>query len=302
MQKPTLLILAAGMGSRYGGLKQMDGLGPSGETIIDYSIYDAIQAGFGKVVFVIRESFKENFQKSFDAKLSGKIETDYVCQELTDIPQGVKVNPKRQKPWGTGHAVLVAKDAIKEPFAVINADDFYGRKAFEQMYKFLTEDVNDNYCAIMGYQVSKTLSENGTVSRGVCEVDANNQLTQINERTDIEQLQDGTIVWREKNGTEHPLEKTTPVSMNFWGFAPSYFSKSEAAFSTFLNTQGMELKSEFYIPFVVDELRKIDEMEAVVIPTASEWFGVTYQADREPTVAKLQKLVHEGVYPKNLWK
>lgn len=302
MTKPTLLILAAGMGSRYGGLKQMDGLGPSGETIIDYSIYDAIQAGFGKVVFVVRESFKENFKKSFEEKLNGKIKTDYVCQELTDIPQGVNVNPERQKPWGTGHAVLVAKDAIKEPFAVINADDFYGRKAYEQMYKFLTEDVNDNYCAIMGYQVSKTLSENGTVSRGVCEVTTNNQLTKINERTDIERLSNGTIVWREKDGKEHQLEENTPVSMNFWGFAPSYFEKSKTAFTTFLKEQGMELKSEFYIPFVVDELRKINEIAAVVIPTASEWFGVTYQADRQPTVAKLNQLVEKGIYPKNLWE
>ncbi len=299
--KPTLLILAAGMGSRYGGLKQMDGLGPSGETIIDYSIYDAIRAGFGKVVFVIRESFKEEFQKSFEAKLKGKIETAYVCQELTDIPTGLEMNPERQKPWGTGHAVLVAKDVINEPFAVINADDYYGIKAFEQVHKFLTEEVNEQNCTIMGYQLSKTLSENGTVSRGVCSVNAQNELKEINERTAIQRNADGQIVF-EEDGKEYPLEDTMPVSMNFWGFHPTIFNSIDRLFSEFIKEQGMELKSEFYIPFLVDELRKEGKMKALIIPTDSEWFGVTYQADREPTVKKLHNLVKSGVYPENLWK
>lgn len=302
MTKPTLLILAAGMGSRYGGLKQMDGLGPSGETIIDYSIYDAIRAGFGKVVFVIRENFKDNFQKSFDEKLQDKIATGYVCQELTDIPQGLPINTERQKPWGTGHAVLVAKDAITSPFAVINADDYYGVEAFKQMSHFLTEEVNEKRCAIMGYELCKTLSENGTVSRGVCSVDANNQLTEINERTAIAHNAKGQIVWQDEDGKELPLNANTPVSMNFWGFHPSVFNKTKSKFVQFISEQGMELKSEFYIPFVVDELRKEGELTATVIPTNSEWFGVTYQADRDPTVAKLQKLVTEGIYPENLWK
>ncbi len=299
--KPTLLILAAGMGSRYGGLKQMDGLGPSGETIIDYSIYDAIRAGFGKVVFVIRESFKEEFQKSFEAKLKGKIETAYVCQELTDIPTGLEMNPERQKPWGTGHAVLVAKDVINEPFAVINADDYYGIKAFEQVHKFLTEEVNEQNCAIMGYQLSKTLSENGTVSRGVCSVNTQNELEEINERTAIQRNADGQIVF-EEDGEEYPLEDTMPVSMNFWGFHPTIFNSIESKFNKFIKEQGMKLKSEFYIPFVIDELRKEEKMKALVLPTDSEWFGVTYQADREPTVEKLHNLVKSGVYPENLWK
>ncbi|PVX52644.1 nucleotidyltransferase-like protein [Balneicella halophila] len=302
MTKPTLLILAAGMGSRYGGLKQMDGLGPSGETIIDYSIYDAIRAGFGKVVFVIRESFKEEFKKSFDKKLSGKVDIDYVCQELTDIPKGTKLNPERKKPWGTGHAVLVAKDSIKEPFAVINADDYYGIKAFEQMHHFLTEEVTPNSCAIMGYELGKTLSENGTVSRGVCSINEHNQLTEIHERTAIERNVNGQIVWKDEAGKELPLDAITPVSMNFWGFHPSIFELAQPKFIKFINEKGLELKSEFYIPFMVDELRKEGKMEAVVIPIDSEWFGVTYQADREPTVAKIQQLVDDNIYPENLWK
>lgn len=301
MKKPTLLILAAGMGSRYGGLKQMDGLGPSGETIIDYSIYDAIQAGFGKVVFVIRESFKDRFKEIFDEKLKGKIETDYVCQELTMTPAGIPTHPEREKPWGTAHAVLVAKNNVKEPFAVINADDFYGRKAYDQMYDFLTKKIHKNYCAIMGYEVSRTLSKNGTVSRGVCGVDAENHLTKVDERTDIERIANGTIIWRDADGKEYPLEEDVPVSMNFWGFHPAYFERSEAIFSEFLKERGMELKSEFYIPFVVDELRKSKEMTTLVIPTDSEWFGVTYIEDREPTVKKIEQLVKDGIYPKNLW-
>lgn len=301
MTQPTLLILAAGMGSRYGGLKQMDGLGPSGETIIDYSIYDAIRAGFGKIVFVVRENFKENFQKSFDKKLKGKVQTAYVCQELTDIPQGLKVHPERQKPWGTGHAVLVAKDSIQEPFAVINADDYYGIKAFEQIYKFLTEEVNEQNCAIMGYELDKTLSENGTVSRGVCATNANNELQEIHERTAIQRNANGQIVFQE-NGKDFPLAGNTPVSMNFWGFHPSIFKMIKGKFMHFISERGLELKSEFYIPFVVDELRKQSDMQAVVIPTDAEWFGVTYQADREPTVAKLKELVTKEVYPCNLWE
>ncbi len=298
--KPTLLILAAGMGSRYGGLKQMDGLGPSGETIIDYSIYDAIRAGFGKVVFVIRESFKEEFKKSFEAKLKGKIETEYVCQELSNIPAGLQVNPEREKPWGTAHAILVTKDVINEPFAVINADDYYGIKAFEQVHEFLTQKVNEQNCAIIGYELSKTLSENGTVSRGVCSVNANNELQKIDERTAIQRNTDGQIVF-EENGKEFPLEDNMPVSMNFWGFHPSIFKSIEAKFSEFITEQGMELKSEFYIPLVVDDLRDENKMTAMIIPTDSEWFGVTYQADRQPTVDKLHNLVAKGVYPKDLW-
>ncbi len=300
--KPTLLILAAGMGSRYGGLKQMDGLGPNEETIIDYSIYDAIQAGFGKVVFVIRESFQENFKKIFDQKLAGKIDVAYVTQELDKVPAGISTHPDRQKPWGTGHAMLVAKEVIKEPFAVINADDFYGKEGFADAYSYLTKGEETKECAIIAYELSKTLSDNGTVSRGVCITNANGMLAQINERTDILRKEEGHIAWKDSEDNWHELEENTPVSMNFWGFSPDFFNDLEARFADFLKEQGMELKSEFYIPFAVDELMKESKIKAKVIQTEANWFGVTYSADRPDAVQKLNKLIEQGVYPSNLWK
>ena len=252
--KPTLFILAAGMGSRYGGLKQLDGLGPNGETIMDYSIYDAIKAGFGKIVFVIRESFADDFKTIVLNKFKGIIDTEIVFQELNKVPEGTSYIPEREKPWGTNHAVLMGKEVINDPFAVINADDFYGQESFAVLADYLRAIVGkqNDYCMI-GYHVGNTLSESGAVSRGVCQVDANGFLENVVERTHIEE-KDGKIVYHNDNGEEDVLEATTPVSMNMWGFTPDYFDYSEDFFKSFLAEFGQQLKSEFYIPLAVNNL------------------------------------------------
>jgi NDP-sugar pyrophosphorylase family protein len=298
--QPTLLILAAGMASRYGSMKQTQSFGPGGETIMEYSIYDAIRAGFGKVVFVIRKDFEENFRSAFEPKLSGKIKTEYVDQDLTDFTGGFEIPKERTKPWGTAHAVLCAKDAIKEPFAVINADDFYGRDAFEKAAKFLTSEVApDKYC-IIGYELAKTLSQNGTVSRGVCEVNAQGELVSINERTKIYR-ENGKIVYEEGDG-KHEVAETAQASMNFWGFDPSVFSFIEELFHKFLKEKGSEPKAEFFIPIVGDAFIKEGKGKIIVIPTSAQWFGVTYKEDA-PTVKKdIQDLVAAGEYPSSLWQ
>ncbi len=298
--KPTLLILAAGMGSRYGGLKQLDHLGTSGETLMDYSIYDAIRAGFGKVVFVIRKSFEADFSEMFIKKLEGKIDVELAFQEIDKIPAGISIPADRTKPWGTGHAVLMTKDIIKEPFAVINADDFYGTGAFEVMAKFLTTEVSDNTYAMCGYQLSKTLSEYGSVSRGICSVDADNFLTSIYERTSIKRNNDGKIVYID-NDNEVEVDGNVPVSMNFWGFAPNLFGHLEEKFAAFLSANAANPKSEFYIPFVVGDLMTEGKVRTKIVPANSTWFGVTYKEDRPSTVAKIADLVKQGVYPQKLW-
>jgi len=297
--KPTLLILAAGMGSRYGGLKQLDHLGTSGETIMDYSVFDAVRAGFGKVVFVIRKSFEKEFREMFVSKLEGKIDVKLVFQEIDKIPVGFTVPAERTKPWGTGHAILMAKDVINEPFAVINADDFYGAGAFEVMAKFLTNGVSATEYAMCGYQLCKTLSDFGTVSRGICSVDDNGFLTDIKERTSIER-KNGKIIFTE-NETEVELDENVPVSMNFWGFAPNLFDYLEEKFSAFLSANADKPKSEFYIPFVVDDLMKEGKVKTKVLPANATWFGVTYKEDRPATVAKIAELVKQGLYPVKLW-
>lgn len=297
--KPTLLILAAGMGSRYGGLKQLDHLGTSGETIMDYSVFDAVRAGFGKVVFVIRKSFEKEFREMFVSKLEGKIDVKLVFQEIDKIPAGFTVPAERTKPWGTGHAILMAKDVINEPFAVINADDFYGAGAFEVMAKFLTNGVSATEYAMCGYQLCKTLSDFGTVSRGICSVDDNGFLTDIKERTSIER-KNGKIIFTE-NETEVELDENVPVSMNFWGFAPNLFDYLEEKFSAFLSANADKPKSEFYIPFVVDDLMKEGKVKTKVLPANATWFGVTYKEDRPATVAKIAELVKQGLYPVKLW-
>ena len=296
--QPTLLVLAAGMASRYGSMKQIQSFGPSGETIMDYSIYDAIRAGFGKVVFVIRKDFEEDFKKIFEPKLNGKIKTEYVNQDLTDNTEGYDIPKERVKPWGTAHAVLSAKDAIKEPFAVINADDFYGKDAFEKAARFLTSEVApDKYC-IIGYELVKTLSDNGTVSRGVCEVNDRNELVSIKERTKIYR-ENNKIVYEEADG-KHEVPENSKVSMNFWGFDPSVFSFIEKLFREFLKDQINDPKAEFFIPIIGDAFIK-DGGTIKIIPTSAQWFGVTYKEDA-PTVKKdIENLVNAGEYPSSLW-
>ena len=299
MSAPTLVILAAGMASRYGSQKQTEGFGPSGETIMDYSIYDAIRAGFGKVVFIIREDFSEAFKASFEPKLNGKIATDYVYQSIDKFTEGKNVNPERTKPWGTAHAVLCTKGAVNEPFAVINADDYYGAEAFVQAYDFLTKECNNRTYCILGYELSNTLSENGTVSRGVCSMDAQNVLTQINERTTIYR-KDGIIVF-EEDGIETPLAEDTRVSMNFMCFAPNFIDLCAQEFDKFLLTQGQALKSEFYIPVVTGQFAKLGLGDVKVIPTNAKWFGVTYKEDAPMVKANIDALVTAGIYPNKLW-
>lgn len=297
--KPTLLILAAGMGSRYGGLKQMDALGPNGETIIDFSVYDAIAAGFGKVVFIIRESFAEAFKARFEPLLKGKIETQYVFQELDKLPNGFKMPEGREKPWGTGHAILMAKDVINEPFAIINADDFYGKASYKQVVDFMASSANGNEYGMVGYYLKNTLSDFGTVSRGVCKTDDQGFMINITERTKIGVEGDEIFYYEEDNKTK--LTGSEPVSMNFWAFKPSYFNYLEEGFISFLKDRGQELKSEYYFNAVVDQLIKSEKVTTKVITTEAPWFGVTYQEDRPLVQEKIQKLIAQGEYPKSLW-
>lgn len=300
--KPTLLVLAAGMGSRYGSLKQMDGVGPSGEAIIDYSIYDAIRAGFGKVVFVIRHSFEKDFREVFSAeRFGGRIAVDFVFQELDCLPAGFSVPEGREKPWGTNHAVMMGKSLINEPFAAINADDFYGQDAFAKMGSYLASVAGKHgEYAMVGYQVEKTLSDYGSVSRGVCSVDSDNYLTSVVERTQIER-RDGQIEYKEGE-TWHPLADDTPVSMNLFGFTPDYFQYSDDYFKEFLAANSANLKAEFFIPLLVNHVISTGKARLKVLSTTSQWFGVTYKQDRPFVVEKIRNLVAAGVYPENLWK
>lgn len=303
MKKPTLLILAAGMASRYGSMKQIDGFGPNQETIIDYSIYDAIKAGFGKVVFIIKEQFVEDFKRIFEPKLKGKIEMDFVFQDFDLKKFGIEKEVQREKPWGTAHAVLSAKNQINEPFCVINADDFYGYDSFKKMADFLNTEVSDSKFSLMGYQIDKTLSDYGTVSRGVCVVNSEGNLSSVTERTKVYfKQEDGQKkVFFEEDG-EFELPADTRVSMNFWGFTPKVFEKSEALFKEFVKENHHNPKAEFFIPLVADELIKDGEAVFKVIPTSSKWFGVTYKEDKPIVEESISKLIEEGSYPKNLWE
>jgi len=298
--KPSLLILAAGMASRYGGMKQIEAFGPDGETIMDYSIYDAIRAGFGKVVFVIREEFAEQFKAIFEPKLKGKIETAYVYQHLDAHLDGYPRLSTRTKPWGTAHAVLCSEDSVAEPFAVINADDFYGRDAFEKAYSFLTEGCTERNYAIIGYQLKQTLSSHGTVNRGVCSVNDSGNLTGVVERLNIAE-QDGQILV--EDGMEPKLlTEETIVSMNFWCFHPSVFKYSSVLFQEFLKERGTEEKSEFFIPLVADRFMNETDGKVEVIPTSAIWFGVTYKEDAPAVKEAIGTLLNTGEYPAGLWK
>lgn len=300
--KPTLLVLAAGMGSRYGGLKQLDALGPSGETIMDYSVFDAIRGGFGKIVFVIRKDFEADFRDKVLSKYEGHIPVEIVFQSINDLPEGFTCPTERTKPWGTNHAVLMAKDVINEPFCVINADDFYGRDAFAVIGKFLNElpEGAKNTYSMVGFRVANTLSENGKVSRGVCEVNSNKHLVSVVERTEIVRVEDA-VCYKDENDAWVKISDNTPVSMNVWGFTPDYFKYSEDYFKNFLTENIDKPKSEYYIPLMVNELINNNTATVEVLDTTSKWFGVTYSADRQGVVDKIQDLVNEGIYPSKLF-
>lgn len=298
--KPTLLVLAAGMGSRYGGNKQLDQVGPSGETIIDYSIYDAIRAGFGKIVFVIRKDIEEQVKERFVQKLKGRIEVDYVFQEITNLPAGVKVAPDRTKPWGTSHAILVTEKKIKEPFGVINADDYYGVESFTILKDFLVNDKGpDNYC-IVGYKLGNTLSEHGHVNRGVCKADKNGFLTNIVETRQIEKTKDGAVA-PGTDGKNHHFTGNEIVSMNLWGFKPSCYHFLGEEFRNFINRSGMDPKSELDIPTSVDKFVKNGQITIKILMSNERWFGVTYREDKPFVVESLNRMISKGIYPSSLY-
>jgi Nucleotidyl transferase len=297
--QPTLVILAAGMASRYGSMKQIQGFGPGGETIMDYSIYDAIRSGFGKVVFIIRREFAEDFKSIFEPKLKDKIQIEYAFQDLEGFTEGYAIPEERKKPWGTAHAVLSAMHAVNEPFAVINADDFYGHNAFENAADFLVNDCTEKIYAIVGYDLLKTLSEHGTVNRGVCGLDELGNLATITERINIAKKEGKILVDDPLQPKELALD--TRVSMNFWCFHPSYFSYTQKLFREFLQNFGTELKSEFFIPIVADQFIK-EGGRVEIIPTTSSWFGVTYKEDAPFVEKSLLDLVKKGDYPERLWQ
>lgn len=302
MTKPTLFILAAGMGSRYGGLKQLDGIGPNGETIMDYSVYDAVRAGFGKIVFVIRRDFEQDFRDKVLSKYQGCVDTDIVFQSIDALPDGFSVPAGREKPWGTNHATMMGADVIVEPFLVINADDFYGYDTFKKAAEFLSGNLPGNEYCMMGFKIGNTLSETGHVSRGICSVGSDGFLTKVTERKEIARI-DGKIQFKDENGEMQTVADDTPVSMNAWGFTPDYFAHSEDYFKNiFLKEEINDLKSEFFIPKMVDYLIKNGTSTVKSIETDAQWFGVTYAEDRPDVVQKLQKLVDAGEYPTPLFK
>jgi hypothetical protein len=298
--KPTLLVLAAGMGSRYGGNKQLDQVGPSGETIIDYSIYDAIRAGFGKVVFVIRRDLEDQVKERFVDKLKGKIEVDYVFQEITNLPEGAKVSQERQKPWGTSHAILVAEPKIKEPFGVINADDYYGVESFKILNDFLINDMDPNCYTIVGYKLGNTLSEHGHVNRGVCWVGNDKLLKNIVETRQIEKTEDGAIA-PGPGGKIQFLTGNEIVSMNLWGFKTSSFHFLGKEFRNFIDVHGMDLKSELDIPTSVDKFVKSGQIRIKILMSNERWFGVTYREDKPFVVESINKMIRKGIYPEKLY-
>lgn len=300
--KPTLLILAAGMGSRYGGLKQMDQVGPSGEAIIDYSIYDAIRAGFEKVTFIIRKNIEKEFREVFENKLRGKIETEFIFQELEMVPAGISFSPERVKPWGTAHAVWVARDYIREPFVVINADDFYGAGSYQTIADYLMQDgiVSSSDYGMVGYQVRHTLSDFGSVTRGVCEATDDDFMKAVVERTEIDK-EGQKIYYNDEIEGKVLLSGDELVSMNFWGFTPTVFDHFEKAFTNFIRENSGKPKTELYIPKVINDLVAEDLASVRILPSRDQWFGVTYREDKPVAVEHISKLVGQGVYPDNLW-
>ena len=298
--KPTLLVLAAGIGSRYGGLKQIDQVGPSGEAIIDYSIYDAIQAGFGKVIFVIRRDIEKDFKEVFIDKLKDSIDVDYVFQHIDMVPKGISFTSVRKKPWGTGHAIIVAEQKINEPFAVINADDFYGGNSYRVMADFLTNSSDIKEYSMVGYRLDRTLSDHGHVARGVCETNTDSYLKVVTERTKIEK-KNNKIIFTDKDGSETGLTGSETVSMNFWGFKISVFDYLNKYFREFLLEHSNEPKAEFFIPAMITDLINKNEIKVKVLNTDESWFGVTYREDKPVVIKSISELVHKGVYPARLW-
>lgn len=300
--KPTLLVLAAGMGSRYGGLKQLDGLGPNGETIMDYSIYDAARAGFGKVVFVIRHAFEEDFRTKVLSKYTQTIPVEVVFQELDSLPEGFSKPADRVKPWGTNHAIMMGAKAVKEPFAVINADDFYGKESFQILADELKkmENKKNDYCMV-GYRLGNTLSESGHVSRGVCSTDSNNHLTTVVEHYEVQRKGEVVVFKNQENGNYDTIDENLPVSMNMWGFTPDYFEHSDEDFRKFLSENASNIKAEYGIPTMVNKLIQSRTATIKVLDTPCKWFGVTYIEDRPSVVAKINQLIEDGVYPNKLF-
>ncbi|MCX6873382.1 MAG: nucleotidyltransferase [Verrucomicrobia bacterium] len=301
--KPTLLVLAAGMGSRYGGLKQMDPMGPHGETVLDYSVFDAICAGFGRVVFIIREDFAAEFRAGVGSRFAARIQVDYAFQRLDDLPGAFTVPPGRTKPWGTTHAVRAARALVNEPFAVINADDFYGRDAYQRAAAFLTQatlSAGKAHYALIGYPLVNTLSDHGDVNRGICTTDSNGLLSSVEEYVKIKREADGIVRGTALDGTRKAIAETCSVSMNFWAFPRCFLEQLEAGFSQFLAAHGQVAKSEYYIPTIVDALIRANEADCAVIPTTSHWFGITHPEDKPHVVASIQQLIAAGEYPERL--
>jgi hypothetical protein len=298
--KPSLLVLAAGMGTRYGGNKQLDEVGPSGETIIDYSIYDAIRAGFGKIVFVIRRDIEEQVKERFVERLRDKIIVDYVFQEITNLPEGIKVAPDRSKPWGTSHAILVTEKKIKEPFGVINADDYYGVESFKILYDFLVNDKDPNCYSIVGYKLGNTLSDHGHVNRGVCKVGHDGLLQGIVETRQVEKTHDGAKA-PGHDGKDVHFTGNEVVSMNLWGFKPSCYHFLGTEFRNFINKHGMDLKSELDIPTSVDKFVKSGDIKIKILASNERWFGVTYREDKPFVVENIKKMIRKGIYPARIY-
>jgi len=301
--KPTLLVLAAGMGSRYGGLKQMDPMGPNGETVLDYSVYDAIRAGFGRVVFIIREDFADAFKQGVGARFADRIQVDYAFQSLEDLPEGFSIPDARNKPWGTAHAVRAARDLVRDSFAVINADDFYGRDAYQKAAAFLQDSGQNHHIAhyaMVGYPLVNTLSDHGDVNRGICTRNEEGLLTGVEEYVKIEREADGIVRGNALDGTRRQVCEVSPVSMNFWAFSHDFITHLETEFTEFLTNFGQLEKSECYIPTVVDALIRAGKADCMVLNTTSHWFGVTYPDDKQHVVASIRKLIETGEYPEDL--
>ena len=299
-KRPTLVILAAGMGSRYGGLKQLDTFTKEGATMIDFSIYNALEAGFGKFVFIIRKSFEKEFKEMFNKKLEGKAAVAYVFQELNSVPEKFQ-NPEREKPWGTGHALLMAKDEVKENFAIINADDFYGKEAFDAMADQLMETDSESYdFSMIAYQLKNTVSDHGFVSRGECQTNSEDYLTDVTERVHIEKV-NGHLIRKDENGVFVPIDANAVVSMNFWGFTPKCFEFGNALFEAFLEKNTHNLKAEFFIPLVVNEILKSGLATVKVLKSTAKWFGVTYKEDKEIVQKEIAQLIKQQKYPSKLW-